>query len=439
LQKGTATTPAQILYIDDDPANRTLVSRVLSGYQFQVIEANTGIEGLQIARKNHPDLILMDINMPGLDGHETTTRMRSVPGLQHVPIVAITANITTGAQQMALAAGCDGYIPKPIDIDVFPHQVIAYLEGQRDNISADEKQRYLGKYSQRLVERLENKIMALEEVNRRLQKIDKLKADFITRAAHELRTPITLVNGYARLLNVTARDTGSGHIDSDNIVELSGRIYQSVNRLNEVVNDILNISLIESNEMQLEYDPVNLETVISSALKELAPQKNSRNLKIETEGLGQLPPVPGDAPRLQQVFWNILSNAVKFTPDNGTILVRGWVSPPGGNAENEGLPVPGQPLEQGGVIVMIQDSGIGIDTAEQQEIFGQFYVVDDAAYHSSSKTAYRGGGMGLGLPIARGIVEAHGGRIWVESRGRDLNTLPGTTFYVLLPLDILPS
>lgn len=435
MQKGANTTPVQILYIDDDPANRTLVNRILSNHHFKVIEANTGIDGLQIARQNHPDLILMDINMPGLDGHETTTRMRSVPGLQNVPIVAITANTTAGAQQMALAAGCDGYIPKPIDIDAFPHQVIAYLEGHRDDISADEKQRYLSKYSQRLVERLENKIMALEEANQRLQRVDKLKSDFITLAAHELRTPITLVYGYARLLKLTAPDVNPDDTESGSITDLAGRIYLSVNRLNEVINDILNISLIESNEMQLEFDPVNLETIILSALKELGPQENDRNLKIKIEGLDQLPPIPGDAPRLQQVFWNILSNAVKFTPDNGVILIRGWiVAPPGIDSETEVLPSPGQPLEQGGIIVMVQDSGIGINAPEQHEIFGQFYVVDDAAYHSSSKTAYRGGGMGLGLPIARGIIEAHGGRVWVESRGQDLNAHPGSTFYVLLPL-----
>jgi len=119
-------TPRQaplILYIDDDPVNRTLVKRLLTSVQMTVIEAETGLAGLQIAQRTSPDLILMDIYLPGLDGHETTTRMRTMVGFQDTPIVALTANVTHGAREMALAAGCDGYIAKPIDVDRFPFQV----------------------------------------------------------------------------------------------------------------------------------------------------------------------------------------------------------------------------------------------------------------------------------------------------------------------------
>ncbi len=154
-------TPPKILYIDDDAANRSLVNRLLTSYQFDVLEADTGLAGLQLAQRLRPNLILMDINMPGLDGHETTTRMRSISGLENTPIVAVTANITRGAREMAIAAGCNGYIPKPIDVDDFPHQVLAYLDGRRETLSGDERQHYLGQYSQRLVELLENKIVEL--------------------------------------------------------------------------------------------------------------------------------------------------------------------------------------------------------------------------------------------------------------------------------------
>ena len=196
-----------VLYIDDDPINRSLVNRLLSSYDLHVLEAGTGLEGISIAKELQPKLILMDINMPGLDGHETTTRMRSIPALQKIPIVAVTARTTKGERELALAAGCDGYIPKPIDVDNFPHQVISYLDGYKDTITQTERQQYLGEYSQKLVERLEAKIIELEGVNRKLQKIDKIKSDFITLAAHELRTPITLIYGYARLLQLTATES----------------------------------------------------------------------------------------------------------------------------------------------------------------------------------------------------------------------------------------
>ena len=424
----------QILYIDDDPLNRTLVNRLLSSYQFEVLEANTGLIGLQVAQQVSPDLILMDINMPGLDGHETTTRMRSITGLKNTPIIALTANITHGAREMALAAGCDGYIPKPIDVDEFPHQVIAYLEGYRETMSGDERQHYLGQYSQRLVERLEAKIVELEEANRRLQKVDKLKTDFITIAAHELRTPITLVYGYARLLQTEVQKKIAGRTVKVDVGQLSTQIFHSVHRLSEVVNDILNISLIESDQMPLEQITVNLAALIEVVLQELHPDKNKRNITIKVKDLKNLPRVTGDPERLRQAFWNILSNAIKFTPDGGSILITGWEADPPEPDIFYGFSPSTYETQQQSLIIKIQDSGIGIDPGEQTEIFDRFYIVEDTTYHSSSKTAFRGGGMGLGLPIAKGIVEAHGGRIWVESHGRNLSENPGSAFYVLLPV-----
>jgi len=425
----------KILYIDDDPINRSLVNRVLTSYNFEVIEAKSGLEGMAMARKEVPSLILMDINMPGLDGHETTTRMRSNASLEAIPIVAITARTAKGEREMALAAGCDGYITKPIDIDQFPLQVISYLEGYKETITLDERHRYLGQYSQKLVERLEGKVVELESANSRLQKVDKVKSDFITLAAHELRTPITLVYGYARLMQSTVRNSGRQDLIESSIGDLAGRIYHSVHRLSEVVNDILNIALIEANEMHIEQEPVNLLEVIEEALAELNPTKNDRTLDINLTGLDTLPTITGDNERLGQVFWNLLSNAIKFTPDGGSILVNAWTINPDIFEMTPEIPPIITFTQQPGVVVAIKDSGIGINPDEQQEIFEQFYIVGNTNYHSSSKTAFGGGGMGLGLPIARGIVQAHGGQIGVESSDHNPKTCPGSTFYVFLPLN----
>lgn len=420
------TTP-KILYIDDDSNNRALINRLLTSYNFQVIEAETGLEGIQIAQENTPDLILMDINMPGLDGHETTTRMRTISGLNKTPIIALTIRTTAGERELALTAGCDGYISKPINVDKFPHQIIDYLQGYKDKISHDEKYHFLGKYSQKLVERLESKIIQLEEANVRLQKIDKIKSDFVTLAAHELRTPITLVYGYSRLLQTEIQELDDDKLfENGRIGNLTDRIYSSVRRLSEVVNDILNISLIEADEMRLERRQVRLVDIINTALEELTLTKSGRAIDITLENLDELPEITGDRERLRQVFWNILSNAVKFTPDNGSILIKGWVAYP--------EDVPDDNTTEGDVVIMIKDTGIGIDRSEQKEIFERFYIVGDTAYHSTSKTAFGGGGMGLGLPIAQGIIAAHSGRIWVESPGRDTENYPGSTFYILLPI-----
>ena len=221
--------------------------------------------------------------------------------------------------------------------------------------------------------------------------------------------------------------------------DLAGRIFDSVHRLNETINDILNISLIEANQMHLEREPVNLAQVINAALRELNRTKTARHLSISLDhSLATLPSIIGDSQRLQQVFWNLLSNAIKFTPDGGSISMRGWVVTP---ETTETIPpntLPPHLISEGGVVVAVADSGIGIAAADQAEIFDRFYIVGNTAYHTSSKTAFQGGGLGLGLPIAGGIIRAHGGRIWVDSPGYDPQRTPGSTFNVFLPFSALP-
>jgi signal transduction histidine kinase len=245
------------------------------------------------------------------------------------------------------------------------------------------------------------------------------------------------VYGYARLLQSTVSESARDDIITGTVGELTERICQSVQRLNEAVNDILNISLIEADEMHLDTQPIRLDQVIARALQELNPEESGRSLNINLEALDELPPVPGDEERLRQVFWNLLSNAIKFTPDGGSILVKGWVMDSISSATQEDpltSSTAQKPEDGRGIIIVVRDTGIGIDPSEQKEIFEHFYIVGNTDYHTSSKTAFGGGGMGLGLPIACGIVKAHGGRIWVESAGRNVEQNLGSTFYVLLPL-----
>src|SRR5512135_1223637 len=118
----------QILYIEDNPDNRTLVRRVLQSEGYLVCEAVDGPSGLKIAAEQRPDLVLMDINLPEIDGYEVTARLKQLPGLNRVPIIAVTANVMKGDREKTLAAGCDGYIQKPIDIDLLPSQIERFLK-----------------------------------------------------------------------------------------------------------------------------------------------------------------------------------------------------------------------------------------------------------------------------------------------------------------------
>jgi two-component system cell cycle response regulator DivK len=122
---------AKVLYIEDNIENRTLVKRVLEVEGYVVLEADDGIDGLRIVQKEAPDLILIDINLPEIDGYEITTRLRQMESLSNIPIVALTANVLKGDRERSLEAGCDGYIQKPIDVDLLPAQIAAFLRQAR--------------------------------------------------------------------------------------------------------------------------------------------------------------------------------------------------------------------------------------------------------------------------------------------------------------------
>jgi len=406
---------ARILYVEDDPSSARLVQRILEAEGFDVRIATDGIAAMEAARQLRPDLILMDINISGLDGYEVTTRLRALEELRDVPIVAVTAATLKGDRERALIAGCDGYIPKPIDVDRFPQQVEAFLGGLRERIeSPQEKADYLVEYSRRLVERLEEKIRELERAHAELQHLDKMKTDFVILAGHELRTPLTAIYGYVQILLAMPDIPGSPD-EEGSPRYLLNQVVQATRRLSQVVDDILNVFLIEANKLELSMGPVPLYSLVQNVVRNIRNMGPERRLTFEFEGLETLPLIMGDSQRLFQALWHVVSNAVKYTPDGGTIRISGRVV-------------------DHTVHLSVQDTGIGIDPADRERIFDRFYVVEDTLRHHSSKTAFKGGGLGLGLSLARGIIEAHKGRIWIESEGRDEVRLPGTTVHILLPL-----
>lgn len=406
---------ARILYVEDDPSSARLVQRILEAEDFDVRVVTDGMAALEAARQLQPDLILMDINISGLDGYEVTTRLRALEELKDIPIVAVTAATLRGDRERALIAGCDGYIPKPIDVDRFPRQVEAFLGGMRERIeSPQEKADYLVEYSRRLVERLEEKIRELEKAHAELQHLDKMKTDFIILAGHELRTPLSAIYGYIQIL-LSIPDIPGSPEEEGSPRHLLHQVMQATRRLNQVVDDILNVFLIEANKLELSLGPLSLNSLVQNVVRNIRNLGPERQLTFEFAGLETLPIIMADAQRLFQALWHVVSNAVKYTPDGGTIRITGRVV-------------------DHTVHLSIQDTGIGIDPADRERIFERFYVVEDTMRHHSSKTAFKGGGLGLGLSLARGIIEAHKGRIWIESEGRDEVRLPGTTVHILLPL-----
>jgi putative nucleotidyltransferase with HDIG domain len=159
----------RVLYIEDNFENKLLVKRLLETAGYLVLEAEDGISGVRTAIEHKPDLIIMDINIPGMDGYEATTKIKAIDALADIPIVALTANVMKGDRERSLVAGCDGYMQKPINPDTFVETIEEYLHGHKDEITDSEQRHYLKAYSQKLVDRLEEKILELEQKNRELE------------------------------------------------------------------------------------------------------------------------------------------------------------------------------------------------------------------------------------------------------------------------------
>ncbi|MDJ0754046.1 MAG: hybrid sensor histidine kinase/response regulator [Ardenticatenaceae bacterium] len=408
------TDHTKILYIEDNLANQKLVQRVLGKRDYHVLIANDGFEGIEMAMRELPQLILMDINLPTMDGKQITTRLRSMPHFSKTPIIALTANTSPDSRAQALAAGCNGFLTKPIDISRFPDQVNTFLEGHADTLEAGEESEQLKLYAQQLVTNLENKIRELQEANHQLRELDRMKSDFIILVSHELRTPLTLINGYSHLLQDYAKQAQKE--GNDQLLYVTGGLTKGINRLSTVINEIISVSRIASGALELAIGPVLLSVLIKEILEDKKELCESRDLNISLVGLDDVPMIQGDGVQLKIALGNIIGNAIKFTPDNGIIqiVVKAMTD---------------------SVSIMIKDTGIGIPLDEQRRIFDQFHILGSIQNHSTSKSNFQGGGIGLGLPIARGVIEAHRGRIWVESKGRDEKNPPGSTFNVLLPLD----
>lgn len=250
----------------------------------------------------------------------------------------------------------------------------------------------------------------MEKVQKQMERVDKSKSAFISVAAHELKTPITLIEGYTSMMEDLLRVGKGVNLDS-----LLAGMTTGIGRLRSIVDDMIDVSMIDNKLLKLNFQPMQISQMLEALQHEVEESIKKRKLAIEIRSFdGNRQWIYIDAGRIMQAVRNVIHNAIKYTPDGGSITIDGRTLP-------------------GFIEVIISDTGIGISLDDQAVIFEKFGQLGRVDLHSSGKTKFKGGGPGLGLPIARGILEAHGGSIWVESPGYDETAFPGSTFHIIIP------
>ena len=392
---------ARILHIEDDPANRLLVRKLLAAPGFEVVDAVDGNDGIRKALSDPPDLVLVDIAIPGLDGYEVTLRLRAEPALAGTPIVAITAE---GDRDASLAVGCDGFLQKPIDARSFAETVRGYLDGKRETSEVTDL--HLRLQSQKIVAHLEQKVAELSGANRRLLELDQAKKEFYRNVSHELATPMTPVVGYLKLLI----DGELGELTTPQNKALRA-MDDCVQRLRRLIDALLDVTALETGKLRFtprEYD-----------LSDLVRQAIARQPAFDEGRLRLVADIPkrgallgsGDAERLGRALDQLVDNATKFTPAGGTVGVRA------------------RRLQTGQLEVCVADTGPGVPAEQAKRLFEPFYQGDGSPTRSH-------GGTGIGLAIVRGVANAHGGGARFASPANEEilgERFLGAAFYVVLP------
>jgi signal transduction histidine kinase len=274
----------------------------------------------------------------------------------------------------------------------------------------------LNRFNQMMERMVEQRVDELSNAHNTLKKLDKNKSDFIQVAAHELRTPLTVIKGYGGMMK------GSPVMQSDPLLSQAMEgVMQGADRLHQIVNSMLDVARLENEVLSPHLESLYLTPLLRILQKEYGADLTLRNITLEIDpAIDSFPPILADSELLKKALDNVIVNAIKFTPDGGSIYVSaGQVDVNGSGYFCE---------------IQVRDTGIGIDPGNHKIVFEKLYQLGKVELHSSGRTKFKGGGPGLGLAIAAGIVKAHRGKIWVESPGYDEEKLPGSTFFIQIPM-----
>jgi signal transduction histidine kinase len=403
--------------------NETLIALCEQEDTFSVTLVESVLETARTGRVDHMDMLVKQATQQAIKQEVSLDRLlRKSRRLKEAIWDQLKQGDLSASQTLAFIEATEPIFSRLIQIAT--HAYIEFIQQMQDALASE-----IARLHSETERRVMNRTADLTRANIELSKLEKARTDFIGIAAHELKTPLNLIQGYANMLREmnleTNNATGAMHI-------LEG-ILRGSERLSAVVEDMLDASVIDTNALSLRIEKVSLSHTVALVVTQNARYFKERNLTVHVGDLNNLPQVEMDRRRLHQILVHLLNNAIKYTPDRGKVFIEGRVLPntraTGGNSTGTARFVE----------ITFRDTGIGIAPEDRERIFEKFYRVGKSTLHSSGKVKFKGAGPGLGLPIARGLVEAHGGRLWVESPGHDEVNCPGSTFHLLLPIRAMPK
>lgn len=411
------TDHQKILIVEDQAANRNMLEKLLIRRGNEVFTANDGEEGLVVARQERPSLIITDLLMPHMDGYEFVRQLRADPSTSLIKVVYYTGNYNASeAHSLAAACGVSRVMDKSADAEEilqiidevigahYPSPLIPIATGfdkEHLRIVTDklsEKVNELEKLNGELEKRVARRTDELAAANARLVELNRLKDEFLTIVSHDLRSPLSGI-----MIGAESLIAKGDSMDFSKRMELLKQIGACAAEQIDFVNDLLAIARNEAGGEKLYLSTLRLSEVATEAIEAVAINAEAKGLQIELSASKPEPAVDGDRKRLLQLFSNLLTNGIKFTPIGGRIQVH----------------ITALDRE---VCLKISDTGIGIPADRLPEVFERFN-----AWHETGTEGETG--TGLGLSIARQVVELHGGTIAVESA-----VGIGTTVFVKLPV-----
>ena len=367
---------ARILHVDDDEANRYAVTRSLVKAGFAVDEAADGSTALEKAAAK-PDLIILDVRLPDIDGFEVCRRIKGDPTTATIPVLHLSASaVSSEDKAYGLNGGADGYLVRPVEPAELVATVNALLRTRRAEAA------------------LEDARLSAEAAREAAESANRAKDAFLAVLSHELRTPL------APVVMTIAELEQRADLPAD-VRESMSMLRRNIELETRLIEDLLDVSRVVSGKLRLRLEQTHLHDILRHAYAVSDSDVNVKRLRVRFEFGATNDRVMGDPSRLQQVFWNVMKNAVKFTPEGGEIVVRTSDAAPGR------------------VRVEVTDSGVGIPEDALPHIFGAFE-------QGRARTAYQFGGLGLGLAISRAVMDLHGGTIAATSAG----TGTGATFTI---------